>query len=272
LAFRKNFEIPNGYSPYLNNFDGETYLSFLSKTIKGNNSKHTVLLELFPNKQKTKIDFYITQHLLNIPIVCLTEVFVRGNQLYYHRDGKDFQIERVYNRIVWDELGKQNQNIQEKGKLLLKPLDIEWVTHPNHYYRISKFLLPLLSSPYVPKAYFLSALSTMPNPLSNYVLKPLFSFAGQGVIIDVQQADIDRIKDPENWILQEKVNYAPVIETPTGAAKTEIRLFYFLDTLTQKYIATLNLSRISKGKMIGVSYNANATWVGGSIAYFESNE
>ncbi|MEN9696756.1 MAG: hypothetical protein RLZ56_177 [Bacteroidota bacterium] len=272
LAFRKNFEIPNGYSPYLNNFDGETYLSFLSKTIKGTNSKHTVLLELFPNKQKTKIDFYITQHLLDIPVVCLTEVFVRGNQLYYHRDGKDFQIERVYNRIVWDELGKQNQNIQEKGKLLLKPLDIEWVTHPNHYYRISKFLLPLLSSPYVPKAYFLSALSTMPNPLSNYVLKPLFSFAGQGVIIDVQQADIDRIKDPENWILQEKVNYAPVIETPTGAAKTEIRLFYFLDTLTQKYIATLNLSRISKGKMIGVSYNANATWVGGSIAYFESNE
>jgi hypothetical protein len=99
----------------------------------------------------------------------------------------------------------------------------------------------------------------------------LFSFAGQGVIIDVQASDIQGIKDPENWILQEKVSYAPALDTPSGPAKTEIRLFYFLDKKRNEYTATLNLARISKGKMIGVSYNANATWVGGSIAYFEQD-
>jgi hypothetical protein len=109
----------------------------------------------------------------------------------------------------------------------------------------------------------------MPDNLNDYVLKPLFSYAGQGVLIDVTKSDIEQIQDPQNWIMQEKVEYASMIETPSGPAKTEIRLFYFWDDITKKYIATLNLARLSKGKMIGVNYNANATWVGGSIAYFE---
>jgi hypothetical protein len=271
-AFEKNFSIPTNYSPYLNNYHKETYLLFLSQIIKGNENKHTVLLELFPHEQKTKIDFYITNELLSIPIVCLSEIFVKQQALFYKRDGVDFKIERIYNRIVWDELVNQSPAIQEKGKLLLQPLNLEWVTHPNHFYRISKYLLPSLVSEFVPKTHFLSALKTIPTDLENYVLKPLFSYAGQGVLIDVHQADIARIQDPENWILQEKVEYAPVIHTPTGPAKAEIRLFYFLDKTTNQYIATLNLARISKGKMIGVSYNANASWVGGSIAYFESSD
>ena len=110
----------------------------------------------------------------------------------------------------------------------------------------------------------------LPKQLDQYILKPLFSFAGQGVIIDLTEEIINGIKDPENWILQEKVNYAPVIDTPTGPTKAEIRLFYFWDEQTQQYIATLNLTRLSKGKMIGVNYNKTATWVGGSLAYFES--
>jgi hypothetical protein len=121
----------------------------------------------------------------------------------------------------------------------------------------------------VPKTRFLSEITNIPNDLENYVLKPLFSFAGQGVIIDVAKKDIETIKDPENWILQEKVEYAPVVDTPTGPAKTEIRLFYFLDKATNQYKAVFNLARLSKGKMIGVSYNAKANWVGGSLAYFE---
>jgi hypothetical protein len=108
--------------------------------------------------------------------------------------------------------------------------------------------------------------------LENYILKPLFSFAGQGVIIDIVAEDIAAIKEPENWIIQEKVIYAPIIQTPTGPSKTELRLFYFWDPATNKYVATLNLARLSKGKMIGVAYNANATWVGGSLAYFETDK
>ena len=268
-AFKDNFEIPVGFSPYLNGYDEKSYLSHLSKVIKGDENKHTVLLELYPHTQKTKIDFYITQQLLDIPIVCLSEITKKGFDLYYQRDGIDIKIERIYNRIIWDELDKQNDLIQSKAKLLLEEISAEWVSHPNHFYRISKFLLPLLKSDAVPKTQFVTEIQNMPVDLENYVLKPLFSFAGQGVIIDVTQKDIAAIKDPENWILQQKVIYAPIIETPTGPAKTEIRIFYFWDTKQNKYIATLNLARLSKGKMIGVNYNAGANWVGGSIAYFE---
>jgi hypothetical protein len=126
-----------------------------------------------------------------------------------------------------------------------------------------------LNASCVPKTQFLAEVKTLPENLDSYVLKPLFSFAGQGVLIDFTKKDIENIKDPQTWIIQEKVIYAPMIDTPTGPATTEIRLFYFWDEKAKKYIATLNLARLSKGKMIGVSYNANATWVGGSLAYFE---
>jgi hypothetical protein len=268
-AFRNAFEIPKGFSPYLNGIEEESYLHLLKKMIQSDGDKHTVLLELYPHEQKTKIDFYCTQKLIQIPIVCLSEIFIEGNELFYLQDGNIKRIDRIYNRIVWDEIEKQSDKMKEKAKLLLQDIKIEWVTHPNHFYRISKYIMPFLTSDAVPKTHFLNALNPMPNDLSQYVLKPLFSYAGQGVIIDVTQNDIKNIQDPENWILQEKVTYAPLIETPTGPAKTEIRLFYFLDLATNQYKAVLNLARLSKGKMIGVSYNTGANWVGGSLAYFE---
>lgn len=271
-SIRKNFEIPTGYSPYLNGYDTETYLSELGKMIMGTEGKHTVLLELFPHQQKTKIDFYYTKQFFNIPIVCISEIFTVGDKLYYQQNGTHYQIDRIYNRIVWDELPKQTIEIQEKAKLLLQNLAIEWVCHPNHFYRISKYLMPFLNTPSVPSTRFLSTINELPNDLENYVLKPLFSFAGQGVMIDINPEQIKAIKDPENWILQEKVKYAPIVQTPTGNAIAEVRLFYFLNKITGKYVATCNLARISKGKMIGVGYNNTATWVGGSIVYFEMDK
>ena len=270
-AIRNNFTIPEGFSPYLNHYNSTSYLAHLKQVIKGVNEKHTVLLELYPAQQKTRIDFYCTQEYIGIPIVCLSEVYTRGRQLFYKRDGKEFLIERIYNRLVWDELKSQPATILSKRDLLLQDLDIEWVTHPNHFYRISKYLLPLLSHQYIPEAIQLSQLLELPENLEAYVLKPLFSFAGQGVIIDVKKEDIINIEDKENWILQKKVNYEPIIETPTGPAKVEIRLFCFYDASAKKYFATNNLTRISKGKMIGVDYNKAATWVGGSLAYFEND-
>jgi hypothetical protein len=129
--------------------------------------------------------------------------------------------------------------------------------------------LPFLNSKAVPSAHFLTKLEALPNDLENYVLKPLFSYAGKGVKLNITSADIDAIQDPENWILQQKVKYAPLIKTPSGPATTEIRLFYFWDSLQEKYIATFNLARISKGQMIGVAFNEKEDWVGGSLAYFE---
>jgi hypothetical protein len=269
IAFRNNFRIPEGYSPYLNNYTQESYLTHLSSLIKGDQKKHTVLLELFPEQQKTRIDFKITKKLLDIPIVCVTEIFKEDNHLIYIRNNVKHTIERIYNRVIWDEIEKQSTEVKEKAALLSSTIGLEWVTHPNHYYRISKYILPFLNASCVPKTQFLAEVKTLPENLDSYVLKPLFSFAGQGVLIDVTKKDIENIKDPQNWIIQEKVIYAPMIDTPTGPATTEIRLFYFWDEKAKKYIATLNLARLSKGKMIGVSYNANATWVGGSLAYFE---
>lgn len=276
-CIRKNYSIAEGFSPYLNGYNKEKYLAHLETILKGdtlidtkkNSNKHTVLLEILPHQQKTRIDFYCTEKYFNIPIVCITEIFVEERNLYYERAGKKIKIDRIYNRIVLDELKNQNKEIQEKGALLGSNLNVEWVTHPHHFFRISKFLLPFLNHQYIPRTQFLNQLIELPTSLDKYILKPLFSFAGQGVIIDIKETDIKNIIDPSGWILQDKVKYANCIETPTGPAKAELRLFYFWDEFSQKYIATMNLARLSKGKMIGVNFNKNKQWVGGSLAYFE---
>lgn len=268
-ALRNSYTIPENVTPYLNGYTKEKYLQHLSTIIKGEQGEHTVLLELYPEQQKTRIDFYCTQHYFAIPVVCITEIFKIGKALYYQREGIDIKIDRIYNRIVADELKKQSAEIKEKAAILYSDLDASWVTHPNHFFRISKYLLPFLKHDWIPKTEFVDQIETIPHHIENYILKPLFSFAGQGVIIDVQASDFESITDPANWIMQEKVTYAPCVETPDGFAKAEIRLFYFWDKPTQKYIATLNLCRLSKGKMIGVNFNQTATWVGGSLAYFE---
>lgn len=268
---RKHFSIPPQYSTYFNGLDHDSYISLLKEIIVGHHQpEEVVLLEILPHEQKTKIDFYCTADYTGISIVCLTELIQEGNRLYYtHADGRKIRIKRIYNRIIFDDLQQQSADIQEKGKLLLEELDVEWVPHPNWFYRISKYTLPFIRHPYVPETRFLNEIQQLPDDLENYVLKPLFSFAGQGVVIDVTPADIEAVTDPENWILQRKVTYADVIVTPDGPAKAEIRIFYFWKDGEARPIATNNLARLSKGKMIGVRYNQDKTWVGGSLAYFE---
>ncbi|HZI68109.1 MAG TPA: hypothetical protein VFD44_00295, partial [Hanamia sp.] len=126
-----------------------------------------------------------------------------------------------------------------------------------------------INHPYVPQTFYLNELKNIPSDLENYVLKPLFSFAGQGVVIDVKEEDIKKVKDPGNWILQRKVKYADIIKTPDIPAKAEIRIFYFWENGKARPAAVSNLARLSKGKMIGVRYNKDKSWVGGSVAYFE---
>jgi hypothetical protein len=268
-ALLNNYHIETGFNNYLNDYNETSYIAHLQKMIKGKENKHTILLEIFPHQQKTSIDFYITQQLISIPIVCVSELYIENNKLYYNKEGEKHLVERIYNRVVFDELKNQSLAIQEKGAYLQQVTDVEWVTHPHHFFTISKYSLPYLNHPSVPSTQFLNQVENLPADLSKYILKPLFSFAGQGVEIDINLEMIQNIPDSENWILQEKVAYADCIVTPTGNAKAEIRLFYFWDENKNKYIATNNLTRLSKGKMIGVNYNKTATWVGGSLAYFE---
>jgi hypothetical protein len=267
---RKHFDIPSNYSSYLSGFTKESYLKLLKEIIVADHDpENVILLEVFPHKQKTRIDFYCTQDYLHIPIVCLTELVKEGRKLFYVQDGKKTEVKRIYNRIIFDDLAQQTPEVQEKGKILFEDLDVEWTPHPNWFYRISKYTLPFIKHPYVPETNFLSDIKTIPSDLENYVLKPLFSFAGQGVVIDVTKEDIDAVKDPHNWILQRKVKYADVIKTPDENAKAEIRIFYFWKDGEARPVATQNLARISKGKMIGVRYNKDREWVGGSMVFFE---
>ena len=147
-------------------------------------------------------------------------------------------------------------------------LDVKWVGHPNWFYRISKYLMPYIQNKYVPETYFLDALETLPQDLENYVLKPLYSFSGSGVVIDVTKEDIDSITDRSGYILQRKVNYEPVLKSPNEPVKVEIRMMMIWPETHEKPFIVNNLVRLSKGKMIGVKYNKDKDWVGGSVGFY----
>ncbi|MDP4130085.1 MAG: hypothetical protein Q8918_06380 [Bacteroidota bacterium] len=269
---RKHFSLPAEYTPYLNGYIRETYLEELKKVILGNSApEQVILLEIKPHLQKTRIDFYCTRDYLGIQPVCITDLIPEGNQLYYVNDQtkKKTRVERIYNRIIFDDLHAQKDSLGPHISLQ-ESWDVQWVPHPNWFYRISKHTLPFIRHPYVPRTFFLDQINQIPADLENYVLKPLFSFAGQGVIIDVKKEDIVSIRDPQNWILQRKVNYAPVIQTPDTPAKVEIRIMYLWPEDQARPKAAINLARLSKGKMIGVRYNKDQEWVGGSVALFSS--
>ena len=265
--FRNNFSIPDNYSPFLNGHTKESYIQALKEVIIGDlNPENVILLEIKPDEQKTRIDFYCTREYLGIQPVCITDLIQEGNQLFYMNNGVKTRILRIYNRVIFDDLQAQRATLGHFPEIT-QDLDVEWITHPNWFYRISKFTLPFIQHPYVPESFFLNELKQIPGNLSEYVLKPLFSFAGQGVVIDVTPEDIDAVKDPENWILQKKVQYADIIPTPDIPAKAEIRIMYLWKDGEPRPKPAINLARLSKGKMIGVRYNKDKEWVGGTVAF-----
>lgn len=272
-ALELAYDMPKGFSPFLNGYNQTSYLEFLKTMVLGDQEKHTILLEIKPYEQKTRHDLLLTEAWFNVPIVCLSEIYLKDKSLFYQNNGIEFKIERIYNRVVYDELMQQAPSLIQQFQLFEQAENIDWVNHPHHFFRISKYILPLLSHPAIPEAYLLSdwkknRIQTALN-LADYICKPLFSFGGHGVMLDLSIESINAINEPENWVLQKKVSYATSIETPSGPSKAEIRLFYFWDHQLNGYVATNNLTRISKGTMIGVSYNDTATWIGGSISYFE---
>jgi hypothetical protein len=251
-------------TPFFGDLEAPRYLEMLKKVILGDHQPHEVaLLDVDAPNQKTAIDFYVTQKYVGMKILSLTDIFQEGTALFYMDNGEKIRLKRIYNRLIFDELTGQQDPFKDsfdpRGEL-----DVEWVTHPNWFYRISKYTMPFLKSRFVPETYFLNELSAVPADLENYVLKPLFSFAGMGVVIDVSLEDIQAIKDPENWILQKKVNYEPVVAAPGAGVKVELRLMYLWPDGGEPQLC-INLARLSKGKMIGVRYNQDFDWVGGTV-------
>jgi hypothetical protein len=268
--FRQQFNIPATVSNYFGGLDDVSYLSLLKQVLLGPyQPQEVVLLEVKPHEQKTRIDFYYTERQLGIKPICITDLIQEGKQLFYLRDGIKTSIKRIYNRVIFDDLFKQKESLGTHTDLF-QDLDVEWITHPNWFYRISKYTMPFIHSEFVPQSWFLNQLPALPSDLENYVLKPLFSFAGQGVVIDISQQDIDSITDPENWILQRKVQYARAIETPDDNAYCEIRMMYLWPDGAERPLLAHNLARISKSKMIGVTKDKSHTWIGGSCAFFEA--
>ena len=269
-GYKKHFNIPQELDFYIDCPDRATYIRLLADCILGKwQPEEVILLEIKPEEQKTNIDFYILEKWLKVRPVCLSEVKADGDQLYYMLDGRKMPIKRIYNRVIFDDLAHQVDFTP--GVDLTKPYDVEWAGHPNWFFRLSKFTMPFIDSIYVPKTTFLSDFETIPQDLENYVLKPLFSFSGQGVIFNVTQADIEAIPDSRRneFILQRKVAYAPVLDAPNGKVKVEIRLLYLWPDGYERPILAANLTRLSKGVMIGVRYNENQDWVGGSVSFME---
>lgn len=258
--------------PFLNEIRNkmphEEFKNYLKEVIVGNeNPENVVLLEIFPEKQKTAIDFVLTEKLLGIKTVCLTKVKKEGRKLYYENDGKLVGIKRIYNRVIFDELDRIPDLTTEFD--FREDVDVKWVTHPNWFFKISKFLLPLLKHQFIPKSYFLHEFPEGEN-LENFVLKPLFSFAGSGVNLNPTKEITDAIEDKENYILQRKVNYEPIFEDINGEfSKAEIRLLYIWRENDERPILLENLGRMTKAAMVNVDFNKkDAIWIGGSNAFF----
>jgi hypothetical protein len=262
--FRSHFPaVPDGWSPYFSGLTAETYPAALRDVIVADcDPEQAVLLEIDPVHQKTRIDFCVTEQLLGIPVVDAREVIERGGRLFYPRDGREVPIRRIYNRVIFDELERKGIDL---SRIFHRDLvDVTWVGHPNWYLKISKFSLPFIKSRYCPPTWFVSDLAEVPEDLENYVLKPLFSFAGLGVELGPTRERLRSLPDPENFILQRRVDYAPALETPDEPAKAEVRMMF---VWKDRPMLVNNLVRISKGKMMGVDFNKDKTWIGASSAY-----
>ncbi|RKT02023.1 hypothetical protein [Chryseobacterium defluvii] len=251
-----------------NKMPREDFKNYLKEVIIGDeNPENVILLEIYPEKQKTAIDFVFTEKLLGIKTVCLTKVKKEGKKLYYEINGKLIEIKRIYNRVIFDELDRIPDLVTEFD--FREDIDVKWVTHPNWFFKISKFLLPLLKHQFIPKSYFLHEFPENEN-LDNFVLKPLFSFAGSGVNLNPTKEVTDAIEDKENYILQRKVNYEPVFKDINGEfSKAEIRMLYVWRENDERPILLENLGRMTKAAMVNVDFNKkDAIWIGSSNAFF----
>jgi hypothetical protein len=247
----------------LSGLDSAAYQQLLKDAIvAGHDPANVVLMEVHPDEQKTRPDFLLTEKLLGIRTVCITKIRKQGRRLFYEEGGKLVPIERIYNRTIVDELERKGVALPFDFR---DELDVEWAGHPNWYFRISKYSIPYLKHPSVPRTWFLDQLTEVPADLENFVLKPLYSFAGLGVVIAPSRADIDAIPAGKRseYILQERLSFTPLVETPYGLTKVELRIMYvWLDEL----LPVLTIVRMGRGLMMGVDHNKNMAWVGSSAA------
>jgi hypothetical protein len=249
----------------LGGLDYESYLRLLHCAVIANHDpENVILLEIDPLHQKTLPDFLVTEKMLGIKTVCITDIEKEGNRLFYEDSGRRVPIHRIYNRAIVDELERKRVRLNFDFR---DDLDVEWAGHPNWYFRISKYSIPYLHHDSVPKTWFLDQLDHIPDNLENFALKPLYSFAGLGVVIGPSQQALAGIPADKRsqYILQERLNFEPVINTPHGPTKAEVRIMYiWLDEM----IPVMTIIRMGRGLQMGVDHNRNLEWVGSSAGLF----
>jgi len=261
-AYRDAFELPKSLGLYIDRLDVAAYHALVADAIVGDNDPHeVVLMEIEPRQQKTWPDFVVTEQLWGVRAVDVSEVHREGRRLYYYRDGKTTPIRRIYNRVIPDELERKHIQLPFGYG---DDLDVEWAGHPAWYFRISKFSIPFLRHACVPETRFLDGIESLPVDRDRYLLKPLFSFAGGGIIFAPTDAQIAAIpmRERKNYILQERIDFTPVIDTPEGPAQAEIRIMYVRAGAELRPV--LPLLRMGRGKMMGVDHNKGLRWVGAS--------
>ena len=264
-AYRDAFELPPSLGLYLDGLAPDRYYELAASAIVGDNDPaEVVLMEIEPRLQKTWPDFVVTDQLWGVRAVDTSEVKREGRRLYYRRDGRVTQIKRIYNRVIPDEL--------ERRKIQLPfgygdDLELSWAGHPAWYFRLSKFSIPWLSHRAVPETRFLDGIEQLPIDRDRYLLKPLFSFAGGGIVFAPTDAQIAAIPldERKNYILQERIAFEPVIDTPHGPTQAEIRIMYLRDGARLRPV--LPLLRMGRGKMMGVDHNKGLRWVGASAGF-----
>lgn len=269
--YKKHFDIIDETSAYFNRLNNFSFNRKMEQFLKGNNNENTILLEVHPESQKTRLDFVLSEQFWQIPTVCLTELIIEDKEVFYLKGDEKIKVDHIYNRVIFDDVERNYPELLNTIEKL-KSVKTHWLSHPNWFYRVSKYMLPLVKSPFVPESHYLSEIDTKEIDLSKYVLKPLFSFAGQGVKINLTQVDLDKIENKEHYLLQEKVKYEPIIEDINGEKiKAEVRMLFIWEEGKAKPQLMTNLCRLSRGEMIGVDHNKDFDWVGGSAGFFETN-
>jgi len=259
------FDLDPDLQYLLGGLDWEGYTKLLRRAIVADHDpQHVILMEIDPLHQKTLPDFLLTEKLLGVKTVSITDVKRVGKFLFYQNEGKRVPILRIYNRAIVDEMVRKNLKTAFRFN---EDIEVEWAGHPNWFFRLSKFSLPYLRHECMPKTWFLDRVDRIPTDLENYVVKPLFSFAGLGVIINLTAQDLAAIPKEKRsqYILQERVHFEPVVETPHGGNKTEVRVMYiWLDELQP----VMTIIRMGRGLMMGVDHNRNLEWVGSSAGFY----
>ncbi|MBV8155720.1 MAG: hypothetical protein JOY98_14990 [Candidatus Eremiobacteraeota bacterium] len=257
------------------------FLQLAESVILGDkHPQSVVLMDIDPPAQKTYPDFTATKALFGVDSVCPTQLVKEGRRLFrIADDGKKIPVERIYNRVIFDEIERKGIELPWDFR---DELDVEWTPHPNWFWTWSKYSLPFLDHPAAPRATLLSHLDDLPANVTegfvteHYVLKPLFSFAGAGVNVAPTAEDVAAIPRDQRsgWCLQEKIEYAPALQAADGGSgvKVELRMIYLRPDDAPQFTLAQNLCRLSRGAMMGVDHNKKHRWVGSSIGLWPSGE